>query len=451
MFFLILTVVVISLYARTFNYGLVIDDFPLNFKAKTRNIFKILYWNTFKLDRGYWEISHRHEHMITTAIHLLNVLLMYMAFGHNNIGFLAALLFAVNPSNNQGSIWLSGRGYAIATTCILLSIVCFPLFPIFYTGSMLFSISPVLAPLLFIMLKPHWMVLLLPITLFLMRNNPKVKNIAQRKSLSTEKMRTFDKYKLLLIPKTLAYYTLLALFPVRNAMFHEYMGTYGLSDKECSVWEKFDFRFFLGIFIMIGMLAMLIFIPHSPITFGLFWYVLFLSQWSNFILINHAIAERYVYLANVGLMFALANVLVLFPSLAVGFVVFYATLLWKFMPCYKDNTSYFKHNIDMFPNVAMAWNQLGLEYMNSQQVGSAVDIWRMGLIRRPNDFRLNYNLACTMNNVGQFQASLQHLEVAERDLVDLPHNNMWRENIAKVRDANMAGLSQTLPPPKNRG
>lgn len=61
-------------------------------------------------------INPLEDHALTSFIHALICVFIYLGFGKDNLSFIASLLFAFNPTNNQGSVWISGRAYALAAS-----------------------------------------------------------------------------------------------------------------------------------------------------------------------------------------------------------------------------------------------------------------------------------------------------------------------------------------------
>ena len=125
------------MYRRASYYGYVIDDVEVATHEKTGRYWRDLWYQI----RGHAYFNATREHDITTLFHTLNSCLVYLALGQNNISFIAAMLFAVNPSNNQASVWLSGKVYSVATSLILLGVWVKPLFPLFYLASFYFSLN----------------------------------------------------------------------------------------------------------------------------------------------------------------------------------------------------------------------------------------------------------------------------------------------------------------------
>ena len=437
------------------------DDFKKSLPNYNEDVFNIIANMLLEASGEKWTLQNRlnqltgsgHyqpalEHGYNIALHTLVCCFIYFAFGHNTLSLLAALLFCLNPSNNQGSIWLSGKPYVYSTALLLLGVIFKEIFPLTYVLAVdTFSINGYLAPFLFIFLSPHYWIfsLLFIAPIAYKRLNPILGPRA--KQTKTEANQIYLK-RLVIVFKTYAYYFLMGLLPIRLGMFHSFLSKYILSKKDNDYYEKMTPLFYAGVAIATCVVSLVIFSPHSQITFGLFWFTIFIAQWCNLLFVNHGIAERYLYLANVGLMWALINVLALLPFsciLITAFLVYYATRLINFMPCFKNNGDYFHSNIENFPGAALAFNEFGLYNLFKKRIGTAYDYMMDGLKVRPEDFKLNFNVAGIHMEFSNYNDTLRHLEIAERDLLKNSYNQIWFDTIAQMRKTCLDILKSREP------
>jgi hypothetical protein len=420
----------VLMYWRTLKYKGIIDDHDHIKTDKTPNFWKRV-WEHFY---GIKITNLKLAHAFNILVHTMVCVLIYYVFGKTDIALLTSLLFALNPVNNQCSIWISGKCYAVSTALFLMGMLFLPLLPVFYGLANWWSINTLLAPLLFTTLKPHWIGLILPLGLLIIRN--KVKNSHQagvmRYKGATDYMGEKSFRKLIICLKTLGYYSALCVFPIKLGMCHNYLSTFGMTKEETDYMYKPDVFMFIGLSV-VGVVVANIVHPFFPPLLGLFWFLLFSLQWLNFVVITHLISERYVYLANVGMMYLLANLIIGTPFMWV-FLTFYAVRLYYFLPAYKDYTSYWKSNTENFPNVAMGWNQLGLGQLQFGNSGSALDSWIRGVQERPKDFRLNYNTANLLIGSGMFGESVKFIRAAEANLDPKNNYDMWRGQVDKLKD-----------------
>ncbi len=430
MILLIILITTLFFYRRTVHYGYVIDDIQVATHPRTGKFWKDLWYQI----RGHAYFDARREHTMTLLIHTINCMLVYKAFGSNNVSFLAAMLWAVNPVNNQASVWLSGKVYSIATTFILLGWWIKPLFPILYFPAFYFSLNGVLTPLLFLFVSPHIFVGLLPILMFKFKKRL-VQEPERRYKQGSPLMRELRPRKLIICLKTLGYYFRLCLFPFKLGMCHKYLHEYGLTKHETEKMYNLDKYFWIGISILI-LLGVGLYNRWEML--GLLWFVLLTAQWCNLLVLNHPICERYVYLSGIGLMLMLAKVLLAVPFglyVAVAIFTFYASKLWFFLPAYKTNYAYFHSNRNEFEDVAIAYNQVGLEAIRFGQPNIAFDTFMQGLFYRPYDFRLNYNSANLMISMGRYDQAKFFIHRSEQTLdKGVDNYNIWIDGINKMKE-----------------
>ena len=111
-------------YLKTLKFGYVSDDCLSAQRTPEKNPFIHYFW---VLEGKLKSVSYRKmekgdanfylpevDHAITIFIHSIVCVGIYLAFGRNNISFISALLFSLNPINNQGAVWISGRGYVLS-------------------------------------------------------------------------------------------------------------------------------------------------------------------------------------------------------------------------------------------------------------------------------------------------------------------------------------------------
>lgn len=197
MLILILILLNLVFYRRTLGYAGICDDIPVfNGGVPIPKGSKWMYFWYHLYGRKYtsWKLAHAQ----TLGMHTLTCILIYLAFGKNYVSFIASLLFLINPVNNAGSCWISGRTYVQNTICALLMWM-FPLFaPITYLYGTYFSgASLILFPLIFLFTKYKVLALLVivgflrehsrifdkknPASKFNTESNDELKKIAPRK------------------------------------------------------------------------------------------------------------------------------------------------------------------------------------------------------------------------------------------------------------------------------
>ena len=434
---LIISLIVLLSYFKAIKYGhYVIDDEDVsNAKLEPKNKWQKLWWQI--MGRKYSDPQA--EHLITTVIHLINCLLVYYAFGHNNISFLTALLFAVNPAGSQGSVWLSGKGYSISAGLTLLVYWLFP--PIYFLTSY-FSFNALLAPFLFI--KGQWWWCFMILVYWKLAKGERGVAL-ERLENSTGKGRNLTIEKFIISVKTIGYYFCLALFPVRLGIYHTFLYTYSLTEKDNKYWERLDKFFWIGCVFLISFIYAWFF-HYSKAVFGLYWFLLFIIQWSNIITLNQSVAERYIYLPLMGMMYFLVNMIMMIPDYTWRMVAFFAvfvyylTRLQLHIPMYYSIYNCIDYGMLNFPDQYVYYTWLGQLNKRKGRFFTALEAWMNGYKMRPIDFRLNNNIAVMLTDLGYLDDSEDFLKNAEENLLPEQRKGAQtyldneRKRIAKARE-----------------
>lgn len=402
-------------FLKTIGYGYSSDDIPANARPKHSN--KWIHW------LGVFEGRARHrpqvDHAITILIHTLVCILIYLGFGANDISFLAALLFAFNPANNQVSVWIAGRSYALAALGITLALAAPMLGPLSILLAT-YSNAGFLSPLA-LLGSPHpWLVAALPFCwLFHMkrfRNNvaDKVKKemFAEDRAIKPE--------KLILFTKTLGFYLVHGLIPIKTTFYHSFLQSAAGSGAK----KAYDWRcrfFWIGLIGLSTICGYLVIKPWSMVHFGLLLWLVAIAPFGNFFRIQQEIAERYMYLPNVGLMYALAAVLVHSPVWSAVFIAVYATKLWFYMDCYQDDYYLTEQAYLHSPDAWFAWHVKAMKRWDAKSHQEAFIFWMMARNISPNEFKLNLNIATVLG----LSHDPAHREKA-KEFIDIAAKNVPR-------------------------
>lgn len=298
------------MFGRTLWYGFVIDDGSAIDRAKkTKDLpFYRKFFSEFMCHNIY---NMKRCHFWNFLFHTINCILIYIAFGMDKVSFTAALLFSVNPSNNQGAVWMAGRGYTM--TCmwaLVIYILREHIFitPIIYFFAMFWGFAMSTVPFFYAITNLWWMVFVM-IGVYILREMmfKHIKNriIAKTKS-TTSTMRKIAPFKLILVAKFFWYYLTYALFPIRPGMYHDFGYSWGVSVQDNKEWLRPDKYFWYGVATIIIYSVVMFMNIGNLLGFGMFWFAINISPWLHFVTLQQAVGERYLYLPNAGLMVAVS-------------------------------------------------------------------------------------------------------------------------------------------------
>jgi len=352
--YLIILGVCLAVYSQSWNYGPVVDDIGNREKYKLRP--SVHYSNSFlaRIRRrlnGQAPFENIYlDRAITVVIHTAVCLLMFEAFG----SLVASLLFAVNVSNNQVSLWLNGKRYGINAILCLLAFIFAPVGILFWFITPWFQASAVVFPIL-LAVKGYWYFAIVPPLALVVGGGYLRKWMDGRASMVKLELKTWNYHKIPFILKTIAFYFFRGLIPFVPVMYITYLKHYGLIKKHSDEAYRFDLPALVGLLLVLGIPYL--YLLNPTLFFGLLWWLVMSTVYSNWTSITVIFAERYCYLPNIGLMFCLAKVLeIIHPSAWLLVFGIYLARLISYMPMYKDIETYLKHHTDTDPTHDCAWN-----------------------------------------------------------------------------------------------
>jgi hypothetical protein len=331
-------------------------------------------------------------HAMVLCLHIVNCILIYFAFGHTNVSFLTALLFAVNPTAMQGSsVWLCGKGYGLALALSLLAWWLTPIAGAFYYFGSYFA-SSLTMPFLWLRTPYWWLVIMFPLGVWYRRKM--LKEAIEFKYTMVMKTRNpFHWHNAKLVFKTIGYYFCQCVFPIKIGVHHTYLSMYGIDDNETKKCLTYDYYFFLGVFLT-AVMTYLFFWNWSPAAFGLYWFFIFILPWSNWMAaVNQPVAERYAVISLVGALYCIANLIIGYPIVYIALLTWYACISNAFLPAYRHILDFALYNIHNFPDSFQGWMWKYEIERNFRLIERSFDSVMHAWLLRPHDFLVNNNVA----------------------------------------------------------
>ena len=333
------------------------------------------------------------DHLITMGLHIINCILIYLAFGHNNISFLTAVLFSIHPMAMQGSsVWLSGKGYAAGLMFCLLAWWLKPLAPLFY-GIGSWYVAVLVLPLVFLKTKFWFWIFLIPLGFYFRKKNLK-DSIEFKYKMVSKTRNPMQWYNVILVPKTIGYYLSLCILPSRLGVHHTYLQMHGVTPWETKTSTSLKDKFFWIGIVAIFSTIYLFFFHWGNLAFGMMWFMIFIAPWSNWMgCVHQPVSERYGVISLVGALYALSNLIIGYPWIMAAAFTYYITVTNYFLPAYENILNYAWYNVHNFPDSFQGWlwkSDLERNFrLTERSFDSAMQAW----ILRPHDFMVNNNLA----------------------------------------------------------
>jgi len=445
----IIAVLNLIVYYKTLFYGYVGDDVE---RSERKQEFKNAWHRRWLQFMGLKHINSMVSHFLTIITHTVCCCAIYLALGRNNISFLTAILFSINPINMQGSVWISGRNYVVSSI-LALGMFAFPTLSwVFYTATGHFAVNAWFAPLVFLGTKHWYMVFIIPVVWLLSQHNKdtlkrKLWETGGLKTTNTE-MRSMKPKKIIPFLKTHLYYFILCIIPFQLGIEHNFLRGFGTNATDNKKGYKLDKYFYAGLTLFLGVsISCIIGIlrGHSPLTWGLLWFTVNIAMWCNYITIQQQISERYVYLANIGLMYALASVIVAYPIAITIFITAYLVRLWYVMDMYMNDYWTVEYTLHEMKDMHYMWLMRGVKKWMAKDHQGALYDFNEAYIHKPYDLKILYNLSVACFVLGDTVRAREYLDKAKQNVYDelevsiKPAFDNLETNIKNVEDSRARG------------
>lgn len=437
-------------YYKTLFYGYVGDDVERSERKEPE--FKNRFHRIWLQYIGLRHTNSMQAHFFTLITHTLCCMLIYPAFGSNDVSFLASVLFSINPVNIQGSVWISGRNYVTSAILALLMLIL-PKFSIIpYAMTSYFAVNTWFAPLAFLG-TPNWkMIWIIPFVWIFTKNN---KETIHRKLWETGGLKTTNKEmravhigKIMPFLKTYLYYFCLCIFPFRVGIEHNFLRGFGTNKTDNKIGYRFDRFFYAGLILFSGVCYLCwqgLTTGWTPVTYGLFWFTLNIAMWCNFVTYQQHIAERYAYFANIGMMLALAGLLINYSIIYSFLIGAYLVRLWYVMDMYLNDYWAVEHSIVDSKKLYYMWLMRGVKkFMIKDYLGALYDFNEANL-HKNYDLKILFNLTSTYFLLGDVVKAREFLEKTKNNIYD------ELEDVVKPCLEKLEALIKTVEEAKARG
>ncbi len=426
-----IVVVNLALYLKTLRYKFVSDDFSVwknppiakNFWHKRwleltgqKKIYAKSIRFAFANKKLYVAIvrAEEMEHLLALLIHIGICISIYFAFGQSQVSFVAAILYSVNPINNQGTIWPSGRGFALPILFLVLSMALPVLSPIYlYAGT--WYTAGFLSPLSLIG-SEHWYLMgFMPFIWYLhsKKFTKAVKNKQKTECFDEDKI--VHPKKLILGVKTFGFYLFMCLIPFRITFYHNFLQSSAGSMRHKNY--TLCRYFWLGFTAIVAWVWCAITAPWSPLLWAFLAFFITIVPFCNIVRANQEIAERFTALPNVFLMYALAQVISPYSVLWTAFVVFYATRTFYTLKLYKDEYYITECAVIEDPHAWWAWHCRAMKRWDTQSYKEALILWVMAKMISPKEFKVLMNIATCLRLLKNDKEAEEYLVLAEQNIV----------------------------------
>lgn len=402
---LLILAVTIALYARTVNYYYLIDDIVRRWG------YLLEIPETSPPPQFYSTKPPKTKHLFLTLTHCLIVSQVYFLWGWK-----AALLFAVNPIAVACTAWITGGYYQVTTFLTLTSYYFLVNLPgilgasvaaIFFTAALGSTINCIAFPFIFLFVGPlGGLMLFWPLGMYLTGRRFKIgfkkRNLGKGDPLTWRKVA--------LVPKVLAYYIKMTVWPKRLAFFQTLGFEYGKDPAVKIDLESFNKEFWQSIVICLGFTAIGLLV--SPV--GLLIYMAGILPFTQWKVLGQFVTERYMYLPLVGWSLMLAGILAhpLLTPVLFTIVGLYAWRAHKYIPAFKNIETLYENGIKNFPECISNYVNLAERYLHLGKLFDAYKLLKKGIDMDPDSFLCHANMAAYWLAINRPEHAQYHTKLA---------------------------------------
>lgn len=442
--FLIIALVFL-LYIRTLDYKYVIDDnvrrqgymYDIPLQAPAPEFFNTKPTKVYRL--------------FLIAMHATNVAIVYFIWG-----FAPALIFAVHPVCVWGTAWVTGNYYATTAFFTLIAFYIMHIFPNvwgaiaaipFYVSALNSTVCAINFPFVLALTGNPigGAIMALPLVRYLTGKKFKTGMNTRTGFVSGKKMsdkRPFNISRLILMTKVVGRYTFTSIYPDRLGLFGGWGNEILDNPDKFKQLHTADRDFWKALALIAGVATVGCFFSWQ----GTVWFFAIIALHSQFNLMGQFYAERYLYLAVIGLCVVAGTVLAPYPMLLAIVVTIMVVRTHFFIPVFTNMETIWQSDMDTYPSFGEVYSNMAQYHLNRKPIPA----WRVNQIAawlfkalemEPNSWKIHMNVACFFAVTQQWGECLKFTNSTIKILEGVggpvtPVNVLYkqREDIQKIVD-----------------
>ena len=375
--------------------------FTTDFRGAGGLSYRPLYWITIALDRHLWQLNPTGFHVTNLLLHIANGFLGFRLLRRLQISLVVAtstsLLWLALPIHSEAVAWVSGRAYPLSTLFLLLSLL--------FASSHLRTNKPLSLILYFFttmaaVFSHEQGLLVLPLTLLVAYATPGAK-LSRRSLLTLSGIAVFVSIVYFILKHVVAPNTESGTAAVKSfaLIFWKYVLWIIVPihmSVERSTSTPSNTLYTTAIAAWAGLAALIATIyllrkSRSTESPGLLWLFIALAPFCGLVFIYQGMAERFTYLASMGLVLCIAFVAVEYrrstrriaPALVIIWLIWGAYRLHTRVLDWTDPVALYGHSLEATPNSPTIFYNLGHSLHEKGDLVPAEEAYRNALRLQP--------------------------------------------------------------------
>ena len=414
-----ITLLIVALYARTWNYRYVVDDFV----QRDGYLYDIPmegpkpeFWNQ---GPSIW------YRIFMVGMHCVNSFVVYLLWG-----WAPALLFAVHPLSVWTTAWVTGNYYGTTAYFILIAYYITHTFAnanialvvltnaiglLIYAAALNSTITSIGYAFFMLTSFPVGIVNFFPLAMFFTGKRFQT-GYAIRTGFNAKPRcsQRFSFSRIALMTKVMSHYLYTIFVPDRLGVFTKYGDSLIDFPDRYAKMHSFNREFWLALafLISVGTLGVLV----NPI--ATLWFFIFMGVHSQYNVMGQFIAQRYLYLPMIGICVIAGTLLQNHPILLTIITTMLVFRTHLFIPSFKNQESLLRSDTENFPDFSHTWSNAAQFYLVEGKKLSPVrlrevSLWlHKAIVLEPESYMVQMNMAAYCAHIRQPMLALHHTEEA---------------------------------------
>lgn len=382
------------------NLGHIITGYCGQDAGVVSNFYRPLTNISYLIDYSLWQLNPAGYHISNILLHSAVAISLYwlvnLLFSDLLLGLLTALLFAIHPVHTEAVSYIAGRADSLAGLFVLLSFVFY--FKSLHIKNLPYYFTTILFYILSLLSREN--AVIFPGLLLAYHYIFSIKINLKRFAPFVVIGLTYLILRIIFLPGVMHNGTLFTRLPGFFAAFLSYIRILLLPLNLHMEYGNQLFTFnqpqvFLGIILFFLLAAYVILARANKILlFFSLWFLIMLIPNSNLFPINAYMAEHWLYLPSIGFFIILASGLLAiyrnwrYRNMGLVFIgvliSFYSILTIKQNKYWQDPIYFYKKTLQYSPNSIRLRIMLGREYLDKNDINSAVNCFKEALTIQPN-------------------------------------------------------------------